>query len=104
MPPTQHDGITLISDVAQFGTEGEITPQESYDNMMGAFGDWGDEFSDSEVSFQMGYPYDEWWWQEWMPDPIYDFGNDIISWQDNCRELYWVDFSIFDVYLPDEYR
>lgn len=104
MPPSQHDGITLISDVAQFGTEGENTPQEAYDNMMSNFGAWGDEFSDSEVSFQMGYPWDEWWWQDWMPDPIYDFGNDIMSWQTNCHGLYWVDFSIMDAYPPDDYR
>lgn len=104
MPPTQHEGITLITDSQQFGTEGVNTSQEAYDTMMGNFGSWGDTFIDSDVGFQMGYPVDQWWWQDWVPDPIYDFGTDIISWQGNCRGLYWVDFSIMDVYPPDEYR
>jgi len=65
--------------------------------MISSFEDWGNHFSDAEVGFQYGYESDRWIWES-LDDPPRDIGNDLIKNIPNCRGLYWVDFTIADVF------
>ena len=67
--------------------------------MTNKFTSWGNAFSDAEVGFQYGYKPDRWIWGSFA-DPPGQIGNDLAARVPNCRQLYWVDFTITDVFPP----
>jgi len=91
MPPNERDGIFFVDDSQQF---------ESFDHMVNEFVEWGKAFSPSPVGFQYGYPADKVWWQT-LQDPPKDIGQAILDSIPNTEGLFWVDFTVLDVFPPE---
>jgi hypothetical protein len=90
MPPIERDGIFFVDDSQQF---------ESFDQMVNEFSDWGKAFAPAPVGFQYGYPADKTWWQK-LVDPPKDIGQAILENVPNTAGLFWVDFTVLDVFPP----
>jgi hypothetical protein len=90
MPPTYREGIFFIDDSQQF---------ESFDAMVQEFKEWGNAFAPSPVGFQYGYPADKRWWKD-LQDPPGDIGQMILDNIPNTKGLFWVDFTVLDMFPP----
>jgi hypothetical protein len=90
MPLTQRDGLFFIDDSQQF---------DSLDQMAAEFVQWGQAFAPAPVGFQYGYPDDRKWWGQ-FDDPAGDIGRRFLAEIPNLQGLYWVDFTILDVFPP----
>jgi hypothetical protein len=90
MPPATRDGIVFVDDSQQFS---------NFDQMISEFGDWGRHFSPAPVAFQFGYPADKPWWGN-LEDPPGEIGRVILQTVPNTTGLYWVDFSVLEVFPP----
>jgi hypothetical protein len=93
MPSTYRDGLYFIDDGQQF---------VSLDHMLEYFTEWGEHFPDDPVGFQIGYPADKTWWEQY-DDPYGVIANAIIAEIPNTRSVYWVDFSIADLFPFEEF-
>lgn len=91
MPPNERDGIFFVDDSQQF---------ESFDQMADEFTEWGQEFAPSPVGFQYGYPADKVWWQG-LQDPPKDIGQALLDKIPNTQGLFWVDFTVLDIFPPE---
>jgi hypothetical protein len=90
MPPTERDGIFFVDDSQQF---------ESFDQMVNEFAEWGKAFEPASVGFQYGYPADRTWWEN-LQDPPKDVGQALLDEVPNTEGLFWVDFTILDIFPP----
>jgi hypothetical protein len=90
LPPTLRDGLLFIDD-------SQILP--SLDAMVAEFAEWGRSFAPAPVAFQFGYPSDRPWWRQ-FDDPPRDIGRAIVAAVPNAAGLYWVDFTVLDVFPP----
>jgi hypothetical protein len=90
MPPTVREGLLFIDD-------SQILP--SLDAMVDEFADWGRAFAPAPVGFQYGYPSDRPWWSK-LDDPPGDVGRAILDRVPNTEGLYWVDFTVLDLFPP----
>ena len=90
MPPRERDGLVFVDD-------SQIFP--SFDAMVAEFETWGRTFAPAPVGFQYGYPSDRPWWSR-LADPPGDIGRAIRSRVPNTEGLYWVDFTVLDVFPP----
>jgi len=90
MPPTYREGLVFIDDSQGF---------ESLDQMIAEFQLWGETFFPSPVGFQYGYLRDKPWWGE-FEDPARVIGKAILEGVPNTEGLYWVDFTVFDIFPP----
>jgi hypothetical protein len=90
LPPTLRDGLLFIDD-------SQILP--SLDAMVAEFAEWGRSFAPAPVAFQFGYPSDRPWWRQ-LEDPPRDIGRAILAAVPNAAGLYWVDFTVLDVFPP----
>jgi hypothetical protein len=91
MPPTYRDGIVFVDDSQIF---------EDADQMIAEFADWGEHFAPAPVAFQYGYPADQPWWSE-MDDPAGEIGSLILEDVPNTSALFWVDFTVLEVFPPN---
>jgi len=92
MPPTVREGILFVDD-------SQILP--SLDAMVDEFAVWGKHFAPAPVAFQIGYPSDKPWWSK-FDDPPKSIGKDILKRIPNTEALFWVDFSVLEVFPPDK--
>jgi hypothetical protein len=90
MPETLREGILFVNDSQGF---------ESLYQMVADFSEWGKAFSPAPVAFQYGYSSDQKWWGN-LADPPGDIGRAILAQTPNAQGLYWVDFSVLDVFKP----
>jgi len=90
MPPTARDGLFFIDD-------SQILP--SLEAMVDEFAEWGRAFAPAPVGFQYGYPSDRPWWSK-LEDPPGDIGRAILQRVPNTEGLYWVDFTVLDLFPP----
>lgn len=90
MPPTLREGLLFIDD-------SQILP--SLQAMVEEFTAWGRAFAPAPVGFQIGYPSDRPWWSE-LADPPADIGRAILERVPNAEGLYWVDFTVLDIFPP----
>jgi hypothetical protein len=90
MPPTLRDGLFFIDD-------SQILP--SLEAMVDEFAEWGRAFAPAPVGFQYGYPSDRPWWSE-LDDPPADIGRAILERVPNAEGLYWVDFTVLELFPP----
>ena len=90
MPPTAREGQLFIDD-------SQILP--SLEVMVEEFAAWGRAFAPAPVGFQIGYPSDRPWWSS-LADPPGDIGRAILERVPNTEGLYWVDFTVLDVFPP----
>jgi len=92
MPPTVRDGLFFVDD-------SQIFP--SLEAMVEEFAAWGRAFSPAPVGFQFGYESDQPWWEK-LDDPPSAIGRRIVDAVPNARGLYWVDFTVLQVFPPDK--
>lgn len=90
MPPNYRGEILFIDDSQQF---------TSLSQMLAEFQDWGAYFSPARVGFQYGYTEDQGWWGQYA-DPVRTIGDALIAGVPNLSSLFWVDFSIAQVFPP----
>ena len=90
MPVNMRDGILFVSDGQSFRSLGEMTTE---------FRRWSRAFSASEVAFQIGYPSDRHWWSH-LSNPARTIGNRILFFIPNAIAIYWVDFTVMEVFPP----
>ncbi|MCI0551886.1 MAG: hypothetical protein L0287_13105 [Anaerolineae bacterium] len=90
MPPTYRDGIVFIDDGQQY---------ESFEEIVNEFSAWGEHFAPAPVGFQYGYQSDQIWWKE-LQDPPSDIGNALLENIPNTTSLFWVDFTIKEIFPP----
>jgi hypothetical protein len=79
---------TIHSEVLQF---------QSLDEMVTEFSAWGRAYYPAPVVFQFGYPADRAWWGEFA-DPANQIGGAILKNVPNTAGLYWVDFTVLEVF------
>jgi len=91
MPPTTREGILFVDDSQRFA---------SLDDMAAKFAVWGQTFAPAPVAFQFGYPADQPWWQQ-LNDPPADIGQRILAVVPNTQGLFWVDFTVLEVFPPE---
>ena len=92
MPPTARDGLVFVDD-------SQIFP--SMDAMVEEFAEWGAAFAPAPVAFQFGYPSDREWWEK-LDDPPGEIGKRILAAVPNTEALFWVDFTVLEVFPPGE--
>jgi hypothetical protein len=90
MPQKARDGIVFIDDSQEF---------PSLKAMVDEFKIWGDAFKPAKVGFQFGYAPDRIWWSE-FENPSKTIGDSIINRISNTSSLFWVDFTVIDVFPP----
>lgn len=90
MPPSFRSGLLFVDD-------SQILP--SLEAMVDEFAEWGRAFAPSPVAFQYGYPSDRPWWSK-LDDPPKDIGQAILDRVPNTEGLYWVDFTVIDLFPP----
>ena len=90
MPPTYREGILFVNDEQGF---------ENLDAMLASFAHWGEHFAPAPVGYQFGYATDHRWWKP-MPDPAQEIGQAILAKVPNTASLYWVDFTITQLFPP----
>ncbi len=90
LPPTLRDGLLFVDDSQVF---------DSLEAMIEEFAEWGKHFYPAPVAFQFGYPADKKWWGQ-LHDPPKEIGEAILSKIPNARGMYWVNFSVLDVFPP----
>jgi hypothetical protein len=90
MPPTVRQGLFFVDD-------SQILP--SLDAMVEEFAEWGRAFAPAPVGFQYGYESDRHWWEK-LADPPADIGRRILDAVPNASGLYWVDFTVLEVFPP----
>jgi len=94
MPDTYRGDIVFIDDSQDF-----TWASNSLTAMVSEFKSWGQTFSPNPVGFQFGYEADRGWWSL-LQDPPGNIGNALIANISNCRHLFWVDFTVTDVFPP----
>jgi len=92
MPPTERDGIMFIDDSQDL---------HSLNAMVSEFKMWGKAFEPAPVGFQYGYASDREWWQV-LDNPPADIGDALLFEIPNTKGLYWVDFTVFEIFPPEE--
>ncbi len=92
MPPTYRGDIIFVDDSQNY--TGYSRP---LDAIVNEFYDWGQRFAPAKVAFQYGYPNDQSWWQN-LSDPPGDIGRRLIEVIPNCYGLFWVDFTVTEVF------
>lgn len=90
MPPTYRDGIVFINDSQQF---------ESFEALVNEFSAWGEHFAPAPVGYQYGYLSDKPWWKD-LTDPPGDIGNALLQEIPNTVSLFWVDFTLQEIFPP----
>jgi hypothetical protein len=88
LPPTYRTGMAFVDDSQQFA---------SLDAMVREYAAWGRTFAPAPVGFQVGYRDDRTWWGA-LADPPKDVGRAILDQVPNTTDLYWVDFSAYDIW------
>ena len=88
MPPKARKDIVFVDDSQQLG---------SLQNMTDEFDQWAKAFYPSKVSFQVGYENDKVWWGNFT-NPSQAIGNALVSEIENMEALFWVDFTVLEVF------
>jgi len=91
MPPTFRNDIVFVDD-------SQIFPDMA--SMIAEFEDWGKAFLPAKVAFQYGYNSDKKWWES-LADPPKEIGDEILKRCPNTSDLYWVDFTAYDIWPED---
>ena len=90
MPPTVREDVMFVSNSQMFPNLSRMTRE---------FVQWGEAFHPAPIGFQIGYPRDSEWWEE-FDNPPKALGDSLFAAIPNLNGLYWVDFSTQSVF-PD---
>jgi hypothetical protein len=83
--------IVFINDGQEF---------DNFDAMLASFKAWGKHFAPAPVGYQFGYLSDRAWWIK-MDDPAGEIGKAILESIPNTESLFWVDFTVLQVFPPE---
>jgi hypothetical protein len=89
-PPTYRDGVLFVDHSQQFA---------SLDDRVREFVEWRKAFAPAPVAFQYGYSADQAWWKT-LADPPGEIGREILAGTPNTEALFWVDFTVLQVFPP----
>ncbi|MCX8010496.1 MAG: T9SS type A sorting domain-containing protein [Ignavibacteria bacterium] len=92
MPPNYRGQIFFVDDSQDFNFS-----SNPFNAMVNEFKSWGQKFFPNKVGFQYGYRADTTWWKK-LNDPPATIGNTLIANIPNCYGLFWVDFTITQVF------
>jgi len=92
MPPSYRGDLIFIDDSQDFTWSGN-----PLNAMKTEFQSWGAQFSPNPVGYQIGYPADRVWWSSYT-DPPLTIGNTLINNISNCAGIFWVDFTINEIF------
>jgi len=95
MPPAYRGDLIFVDDSQDFSYSAD-----PFHEMINEYSDWGTEFFPNKVAFQYGYPNDRFWWSK-LSDPPGDIGNALLQNISNCFGLFWVDFTVTEVFPLD---
>jgi len=90
MPPDYRGDIIFADDSQGFG---------NLSRMVSEFDNWADKFYPNIVFFQYGYKADKKWWDK-LDNPPKDIGDAIAAVVEQDMGMFWVDFSLRDVFPP----
>lgn len=88
MPPKYRGNIIFVDDSQQFS---------NLNDMLYYFKKWGSTFASNKVVYQFGYQADKVWWSKYS-NPPKALGDAIRNAIPNTAGLFWVDFTITDVF------
>ena len=88
MPPTFRTDIVFVDDSQDL---------PNMNSMIDEFADWANAFAPAKVAFQFGYDSDKPWWGN-LSDPPKGIGDALIARCSNISDLYWVDFTAYDIW------
>jgi len=88
MPTLHPKDVIFVDDAQGFG---------SLDTMVNSFKNWGNNFPDANVGFSIGFLRDESWWSK-LSDPGGQITNKLFNEIPNCKEVYWVSWSIPEIF------
>jgi hypothetical protein len=88
MPSPHPSDVMFIDDAQGFS---------DLDAMVSSFKRWGNTFYDGKVGFSVGFPKDRSWWSQ-LQDPAGTIIDRLFDEISNCKEVYWVCWSITDIY------
>ena len=88
MPPAFRTDMVFVDDSQDF---------PDMNSMINEFIEWSNAFSSSRVAFQFGYDADKPWWGK-LSNPPKDIGDALIEKCPNISDLYWVDFTAYDIW------
>ena len=92
MPPNYRGDIIFVDDSQRL---------RNLDAMVSEFATWASKFYPNDVGFQYGYPADEKWWGK-LANPPKDIGDALDDAIPNNMGVYWVDFTLRDIFPPLE--
>ncbi len=92
MPDNYRGEIIFVDDSQDFGFA-----SNPFQYMINEFTQWGNKFSPNKVAFQFGYPADRNWWSQ-LSNPPGDIGNALFNNINNCAAVFWVDFTITEIF------
>lgn len=92
MPSSYRGDICFVDDSQNFNWG-----SSPFNNMLNEFKKWGESFAPNPVAFQFGYEADKNWWSTYNNPPKY-IANKLDDQIPNCRGLFWVDFTICEVF------
>jgi len=81
------DGLYYVND-SQGETEAAL---------MAEFEEWANSFAPNDVGFQVGYETDKNWWGAYADPPI-DLGTNLVQAHKNTAGIFWVDFTVEQVF------
>jgi len=88
MPPTYRNGLYFVYD-------GEVLG--SLSAARGYYTNWANAYPNNPVGYYIGFPSDKTWWRNYA-DPYKTIGDMALSCGNNVKGVYWVSFSIKDIY------
>jgi hypothetical protein len=92
MPSSYRGNLWFVDDSQNFNWG-----SSPFNNMINEFKSWGTKFSPNPVAFQFGYNADKNWWYSYT-NPPNKIGSELKKQISNCCGLFWVDFTIMDVF------
>ena len=91
MPPSFRTDMVFVDD-------SQIFPDMN--NMVSEFTVWAKAFEPARVAFQFGYDSDKKWWSK-LSNPPKTIGDELLKRCSNISDLYWVDFTAYDIWPKD---
>ncbi len=88
MPPCTKDGLLFINDTQNYKSE---------DAIMKEFSSWANMLAPADVGFQIGYDGDRNWWEDY-DNPPKSLSEKFVSSYANTAAVFWVDFTLSDVF------
>lgn len=88
MPPTYRKGVYFLYDGLNLRT---------LDRAESLFANWGKAFPNNSVGYYIGFQEDKAWWDA-IDNPLYTLGSYIAENIPNAKGVYWVVYSIEDLY------